>query len=157
MSYTETTQQPFRNSGSINHTYLFKFHSLSQLAPGHGENDHMIFEVKMHASLHTHLTIYLPTFYNCPHSTGAGMCSVTFPLEERRTPSHGMTFVTLPALFCHIRFPSSLTSRISIARSKNKLWLMYEERKRLWRTRGNQRIKVCSAVLGTGINEGYWE
>lgn len=34
---------------------------------------------------------------------------------------------------------------------------MHEERECLWRTQGNHGIKVCSAVLGTGTNGGYWE
>lgn len=60
------------------------------------------------------MAIYLPTyppatFYNCPLSTKAEMCSVTFSLEELGNPCHRMTLVTSPALFWHIWFPSSLT------------------------------------------------
>lgn len=43
---------------------------------------------------------------------------------------------------------------LSIATSKSHLRLMHEERECLW---SNHRIKVRSAVLGTGINGGYWE
>lgn len=82
------------------------------------------------------------------------MCSVTFPLEECRTPSRGMTFVTLPALFCHICFILQFDKQdLSAAKSRHKPWLMHEEGGCLWRTRGNRRIRVCSAFLGTGIME----
>jgi hypothetical protein len=77
----------------------------------------MMFELKI-LSIFSYAAGYLsihPSLYVPPFITvcieQAEVSSVTFPLEELGTPSHGMMCVTLPALFCHICFPSSLTWR----------------------------------------------
>lgn len=59
------------------------------------------------------LITYLPaTIYNCPYSTKAEMCSVTFSLAELCHSSARMTLVTSPALSWYLWFPSTLTLRI---------------------------------------------